>query len=230
MMKYFLILMLLATLTACSPEPEKKAEEERPEAIYVLVENGGSVQPSEQEAATTAVYHLLQQLMELDQRRATRHVIIHIVLSALPNRISFTGKPAQLRENVARLKSLITFKEQSFSDLVMAYKSIKTSIALSQPSAVSIYHIGSVINIPYSQESEISVKVPQAIPDDLALPEIMEMAAVKTLKFYRVHPDQTTMLQEYLQMQGILQRSMDGTLDFALMGAAQTTSRLTDLL
>lgn len=70
--------------------------------------------------------------------------------------------------------------------------------------------------------------MPQPIPSDLALPAFADK--LSTLKIFRVHPDQDRILQAYLASHGLLKRSRNGTLDFALLGAAQTKANLLDLL
>ncbi|MBV1952635.1 MAG: hypothetical protein KUG64_10640 [Cycloclasticus sp.] len=226
-MKTLIFVCLTLFVTACS---EQTPPSQPPEttSIFILFENGGTITGEEQPDALNTMLNLLQQISDLDKRKATRNTQVNIVLSALPNRIAWSGTPRQLLEQVSELKGLLTFKN-SFSDLVMAFEQIQTTINLTQPDDIRLYWIGSTIHVPFQNSSEvIQVEVPQAVPNNLALPLFSDRLSV--LKAYRVHEDQDQILQTYLGSHGILKRSRDGSLDFSLLGAAQTKSNLSDLL
>lgn len=230
-MKYLITFMLCIVLSACSheqaPAPVPVPDDE---AIFVLIENSGTIAPDDQEDALDVVLHLLQQLTKLGHRKATRNAQIHILLTATPNQIAWSGTPQQLLEEAGKIKDLLTFKT-SFSDLVIAFEQIDTTINLTQASKVRLYWIGSTIHVPFQvtdKNSPIEVKVPQEVPANLALANFADRLSV--LKIMRVHPDQDQMLQAYLGGVGILSRAKLGKLDFALRGAAQTQSRINNLL
>ena len=226
-MKTITFIFIVLSLSACGDRP---ATGEKPlsQSIFVLFENGGTVPEDEQEDALNTALHLLQQLTELDRRKATRNTQIQIILSALPNRIAWSGTPRQLLAQAKDVRDLLAFKP-SFSDLVMAFEEIETTIKLTQPDDIRLYWIGTTIHVPFqSTDSEIKVEVPQAVPDGLALPSFADQLSV--LKIMRVHPDQDQILQAYLGSHGILKRARNGTLDFGLLGVAQTKSNLSDLL
>lgn len=229
-MKRIIALILCAFLFACNDRPVTVTTHQTNEAIFLLIENGGTVAREEQDDALNTSLHLLQQLTKLSKRRATRDTQVHILLSARPNRIAWSGTSRQLLEQADYIKSLITF-EPSFSDLVVAFEQIKTTIDLTQPDKVRLYWIGPTIHVPFQANdgnSAIEVKVPQEVPANLALGSFTDR--LTTLKIMRVHPDQDQMLQAYLSSIGILKRAYSGDLDFALLGVAQTRSRLKNLL
>ena len=228
-MKQLLALFLCAFLFACNDRPASITASQSNEAIFCLLENGGTVLEEERDDALNATWHLLGQLTKLAKRKATRNVQVHILLSARPNRIAWSGTTRQLLEQADYIKSLITF-EPSFSDLVVAFEQIKTTIDLTQPDSVRLYWIGPCINVPFqvSEDKHIEVKVPQEIPSELALSSFADR--LSTLKIIRVHPDQDEPLKAYLSSIGILKRAYSGDLDFALLGVAQTRSRLKNLL
>ncbi len=228
-MKRLSILIFCMVLCSCSNQSTTTNTQPNNEAIFVLIENGGTVAKDEQNDALDVTLHLLQQLTKLGRRAATRKCQIHILLSALPNRIAWSGTPRQLLEQAQDIKNLLIFKP-SFSDLVMAFEQIETTINLTQPGSVRLYWIGPTIHVPFQKNDgpEISVKVPQEVPTGLALGNFEKR--LSALKIYRVHPDQDQMLQAYLSSIGILRRAKSGNLDFALLGAAQTKSKLKDLL
>ena len=229
-MKRIIALILCSFLFACNDRPPTGGTEQNNASIFVLIENGGTVTTDEQNDALNTSLHLLQQLTKLARRRATRDTQVYILLSALPNRIAWSGTTRQLLEQADYIKSLITF-ESSFSDLVVAFEKIRTTIDLTQPDKVRLYWIGPCINVPFQTKNNsgpIEVMVPQEVPADLALADFADRLSV--LKIMRVHPDQDQMLQAYLSSIGILKRAYSRDLDFALLGVAQTRSRLKNLL
>jgi hypothetical protein len=229
-MKGLAIFILCLAMISCGPQPPAGDSHQKSEAIFVLIENGGTVALDQQDDALSAGLHLLQQLTKLARRKATRHAQVHILLSALPNRIAWSGTPRQLLEQADTIKGLITFKP-SFSDLVMAFEQINTTINLTQPDSVRLYWVGPTIHVPFqttSSGSAIEVKVPQEVPASLALAGFADR--LTALKIMRVHPDQDQMLQAYLASIGILKRAKFGDLDFALLGEAQTRAKIEDLL
>ena len=226
-MKALKIISLSFFLVACGDQTSAPVVQTS-EAIFVLIENGGTVADDDRDEAMNTALNLLQQLTSLERRRATRDAQIHIVLSASPNRIAWSGTPSQLLDQAGEVKNLVHFKP-SFSDLVMAFEQIETTISLSQPDAVRIYWLGSTVHVPFqSADQEIEVQVPQEVPSDLALANFADRLSV--LKIMRVHPDQDQMLQAYLASIGVLGRARSGELDFDLLGEAQTRSRLKTLL
>lgn len=228
-MKYIITLILCIFVASCSEQVPPPAAHQNKEAIFVLIENGGTILPEEQDEALDVIFHLLQQLTKLERRKATRGARIHILLSALPNQIAWSGTPHQLMEQAQFIKELIIFK-QSFSDLVMAFDQIETTINLTQPDSVRLYWIGSTIHVPFqlTRDEEIQIKVPQEVPKNLALAHFADHLSV--FKIMRVHPDQDQMLQAYLASTGILSKAKSGDLDFALLGKAQSRSKIKDLL
>ncbi len=226
-MTKFTILIIALFLTACGGSSSTDDKPKHP-SIFVLFENGGTVSDKDKEDARNTALNLFQQLTTLSRRKATRGTQIQIILSALPNRIAWSGTPGQLLAQKDDVLALITFKK-SFSDLVMAFEKIDTTIKLTQPDDVRLYWIGPTIHVPFQNtDTEIKVEVPQAVPSDLALPAFAKQLSV--LKIFRVHPDQDQILQVYMSSHGILKRAKNGTLDFALLGAAQTKSNLSGLL
>ena len=226
-MKILTAIVFVFGLVACG-EQTPPAQVQKTESIFVLVENGGTIVEEDQADALNTALNLFQQLTTLGRRRATKNVQIHIVLSALPNRIAWSGTPDQLLTQAEDVKNLIIFK-RSFSDLVMAFEQIKTTVNLTQPDTIRLYWIGTTIHVPFQSSSKaIEVEVPQEVPSDLALSRLS--ARLSALKIMRVHPDQDQILQAYLASLGILERARKGELDFSLLGEAQTKSRLKTLL
>jgi len=124
--------------------------------------------------------------------------------------------------------NLIIFKP-TFSDLVMAFDQIETTVNLTQPDSIRLYWIGSTVHVPFQNGNDpIDVEVPQEVPSELALANLA--SKLTTLKIMRVHPDQDKVLQAYLGSLGILKRARNGDIDFELLGEAQTKSRLNTLL
>lgn len=226
-MKYIITLILALCITACgeqAQEPKTQVQED----IFVLIENGGTIASEDHDAALNTALNLLQQLTSLARRKATNDIQIHIILSALPNRIAWSGTAGQLLSQAEDVKNLIVFKP-TFSDLVMVFDQIETTVNLTQPDTIRLYWIGSTVHVPFQQgDAPIDVEVPQEVPSNLALANLA--SKLTTLKIMRVHPDQDKVLQAYLGSLGILKRARSGELDFELLGDAQTKSRLNTLL
>jgi len=226
-MKILTAIVFIFVLVGCG-EQTPPAQPRKTESIFVLFENGGTIMEEDQGEALNTALNLFQQLTTLGRRRATKNVQIHIVLSALPNRIAWSGTPDQLLAQAEDVKNLITFK-RSFSDLVMAFEQIETTVNLTQPDTIRLYWIGTTIHVPFqSSDKAIEVEVPQEVPSNLALSRLS--SRLSALKIMRVHPDQDQILQAYLASLGILERARKGELDFSLLGVAQTKSRLKTLL
>ncbi|PCJ20518.1 MAG: hypothetical protein COA96_15775 [SAR86 cluster bacterium] len=226
-MKILTLIFITLFATACG---EQTAPIQKPQlqSVFILFENGGTIAEADQDDARNTMLNLLQQLSEMDRRKATRNAQINIVLGALPNRIAWSGTPRQLLEQVEDIKALLTFK-QSFNDLVMAFDQIQTTINLTQPDDIRLYWIGSTVHVPFQDTgTAITVEVPQPVPDNLALSSFADVLSV--LKVYRVHEDQDQILLAYFAAQGVLTRAREGSLDFSLFGSAQTKSSLSDLL
>lgn len=226
-MKHIITLVLALCITACG-EQAQTSKAQPHEDIFVLIENGGTIASEDQDEALNTALNLLQQLTSLARRKATNDIQIHIILSALPNRIAWSGTAGQLLSQAEDVKNLIVFKP-TFSDLVMAFEQIETTVNLTQPDTIRLYWIGTTVHVPFqSGNSAIEVEVPQEVPSDLALGNLA--SKLTTLKIMRVHPDQDKILQAYLSSLGILKRARSGELDFELLGDAQTKSRLNTLL
>lgn len=226
-MKYLTTLVLTFCIAACG-ENLQTHNVQPSEDIFVLIENGGTIDSEDQDEALNTALHLLQQLTSLGRRKATNNIQIHIILSALPNRIAWSGTASQLLSQAEDVKNLIVFKP-SFSDLVMAFEQIETTMNLTQPDTIRLYWIGTTVHVPFQQgNAPIDIAVPQEVPSELALGNLANK--LTTLKIMRVHPDQDKVLQAYLDSLGILKRARSGELDFELLGDAQTKSRLNTLL
>ena len=89
-MKILTAILLVFGLVACG-EQTPPAQAPKTESIFVLVENGGTIMKEDQGEALNTALNLFQQLTTLGRRRATKNTQIHIVLSALPNRIAWSG-------------------------------------------------------------------------------------------------------------------------------------------
>lgn len=216
-------------LAACSdPAQETRMPTKQPEVVFILIENGGTVPEEDQAHAKNTALHLLQQVSDLARHKTTRDAQVHLILTATPNRLAWSGTPAQLLAQARTVKELITF-QSSFSDLVMAFEQVGATIDLSGTDKVRLYVIGPFIHVPFqSSDHPIDIHLPQAVPPALALPDILDH--IHVLKFMNVHDDQDMALLTYLRSVGVTQRAQTGELDFSLKGAAQTKAALNDLL
>lgn len=221
----FLPLFATVLMLACAPMAGHAADNDKT-AIFVLIENGGAT--TDTDAAMTTVRHLLNQLTDLQRRRATRDATISIVLSAMPNRITWSGTPKQLAQQGQQVLEKITF-QPNFSDLVLSFEQIDTTLRLSQPDAVHLYWVGPGIHVPFQEtDEEIQIKVPQALPAELKFGEMAGQFSV--LKLYNINEDQDLIFLNYLMEHDVMERKAKGDIDFNLMDAAQTAASLEHLL
>jgi hypothetical protein len=219
--------LLIIAYSVLTPPPASAKRPSAPElAIFVLIENGGSV--TDTKAAKQTTKHLLGQLTTLKRRRATKNAQIYIILSALPNRITWSGTPQMLLDQASDVLKLVTFKP-TFNDLVLAFNQINTTVQLTLPDEYRLYWIGPTIHVPFSTSNEnVRIKVPQEIPVELKFSELALKASV--VKLYGVHPDQDEILLKHIIATGIRKRARTNKLDFELMGPAPTAAHLKDLL
>ena len=224
--KKLLYLVPIALLSACGSDKQSTTGISSPEHIYVLIENGGTVSSDDQESMQNTALNLLHQLTTLTRKSTTRHAQIHLVLTAKPNTIAWSGTPGQLSEQAGLVKSLITFNP-TFSDLVMSFEHIQTNIHLTQSDRVRLYWIGPAIHAGYSDDSEITITLPQKLPD-LALSSFAQK--LTHFKAYNIHADQITMMQNTLSAYGLIDRARAGHVALTLLGTAQTKANLSKLL
>lgn len=219
---------LAILLTACIlfPPPTMAGKQDR-QAIVLLIENGGVVE--DRDAAMNTVKHLLGQLTTLKRRRATRDAQIMIVLTTMPNRVTWSGTPEQLLNQAQSVLDSIEFKS-TFSDLVLAFDQIDTTLKLTMPDEYRLYWIGPAIHVPFRNGagSELEIRVPQDVPDKIKLPDVLSRAS--TVKLYNIHPDQDHIYLKYFTDLGLIDAAKQGSVDFTVMDEAQTQAHLDDLL
>lgn len=223
MKRRFFVLIIFVLMTAQTPA----LADNPPETIFVLIENGATVQDSQSVTQTTK--HLLGQLTQLKRRRATRDARIVIVLSARPNRVAWSGTPGQLLHQAQDVLDLITFRK-SPSDLVLAFDQIRTTQALSQSGTFRLYWIGPAIHVPYDRESgkTIRIEVPQPVPEEIALAEVAKQC--DTVRIFNIHPDQDSVYLDYFKKTGLMKLVKNKTLAFSIMDTGQTEGHHKDLL
>ena len=194
------------------------AKERNEIAIFLVVENGGVV--TDRKAAETSINYLLGELVKFRRRRATRHALIHIVLSANPTEVTWSGTPAQLYEQGHAVLELIKFKD-TCSDLVLAWEQVELTTRITMPDEIRLIGIGPMVNASFPcDEGDTTIKLPQPAPKKLALAGLAKKASQITL--LNVHADQDAVYLNYLQKAGILRRAKKGEIEFDLMDAART--------
>lgn len=195
---------------------------ETPSAIFILIENGGVV--TEREGAAVVVSHVLGEVAELRRRRATRDTQVHLVFSASPTEISWSGTPQQLFEGGAQVLELVKFKD-TCSDLVLAWDKIALTAEITQPSDIRLIAVGPFINASFPCGSgQAVIQLPQVVPLTLKLSEVAKKASV--LRLLNVHPDQDRVILDYLRTTEVMARVQRGALTFDLLGPARTRSAL----
>lgn len=217
-MKRFISSTLLAACIALSPITGVNAKDEKQTAIFVLIENGGTI--TDKDAQSEAISFMLGELADLRKRRATRDTQIHLVLSAMPTEVSWSGTPQQLYDQGARVLELVALRE-TCSDLVLAWEQIALTARITRPDDLRLIAIGPAIHAGFPCDDEGAlITLPQPAPVELRLGEMAGKASY--LRMLNVHADQDQMIFDHLEAAGVLARVDAGELDFDLMGAART--------
>ncbi|MEM7547703.1 MAG: hypothetical protein AAF367_19425 [Pseudomonadota bacterium] len=186
-------------------------------SMFIVIENGGVVQDREGQMHATS--SLLGEIAQLRRRKATRDTQIHIVLTANPTEVSWSGTPQQLFEQGHAVLERIAFVN-TCSDLVRAWAQVDTTRRITYPDEFDLIGIGPMIHagFPCGQGGEISL--PQAAPRELRLGALAREAS--RVRLLLVHPDQDEIYLTHLEAAGVLERARSGELDFDVMDAART--------
>jgi len=205
-------LMLGAAPAALSAAPKKSL------AIFVVIENGGVV--TDRKTAETSINYLLGELVKLRRRKATKHGLIHIILSANPTEVTWSGTPQQLFEQGHGILELIKFKD-TCSDLVLAWDQADLTKRITMPDEIRLIAIGPMINASFPcDKGDTTIKLPQPAPQKLKLAKLA--ADATQIKLLNVHADQDEVYLTYLQKAGVITRAQKDEIDFDLMDAART--------
>lgn len=198
---------------------------ERP-ALFLVVENGGVV--TDRAAASEAINFTLGELAQLRRRREGRGTAIHIILSANPTEVTWSGTPQQLYEQGQQVLDAITFRD-TCSDLVLAWDQVALTARITRPSTLSLIGIGPMIHAGFPcDQAETTISLPQPVPDGLKLAELTAEAGF--LRLMNVHADQDEAYLDYLEGAGAVARAIAGELDFDLLDKARTRARLGRIL
>ncbi|MEM1363321.1 MAG: hypothetical protein AAGF94_16670 [Pseudomonadota bacterium] len=188
-----------------------------PPAVFVLIENGGTVQARDEMSEN--INFLLGELTQLRRRRATRDTQVHIVLSADPTQVAWSGTPEQLFLQGHEVLDVIAFRD-TCSDLVLAWDQIEITARITMPSAIELIQVGPMIHAGFPCDGDDTViKLPQPVPTDLALADMANEA--RRLLFIGVHADQDEVYLDHLRDTGALARARSGEVVFDLLDMAR---------
>lgn len=191
-------------------------------AVYLVIENGGTV--TKREEALKTVSFMLGELVKLRRRRATRDTAIHIILTANPTEVTWSGTPQQLFDQGGHVMELITFKD-TCSDLALAWDQVHLTTRITRPGAVSLIGVGPMIHAGFPcDEGETTISLPQKPPEGLRMAQMVERA--EFLRLLNVHADQDEVYLDYLEANGAMARIAEGTLNFDLLDRARTRATL----
>jgi len=228
MLAKYLTSTILAGFLALQSAPSAYAwgnEEEAP-TFFVVIENGGVITDPEGQMDTAR--QMLGELTELRRRRATKDSTIHIITSANPTEITWSGTPGQLFEQGGTVLEAIQFRP-TCSDLALAWQEVRNNVRITRPDDLRLLQIGPFIHAGYPcDEGDGLITLPQAVPAEVQLGSLAMEASF--LRLLNVHADQDEMVLEHLEAAGALERVSAGALDFDLMDRARTTSNLGRLL
>lgn len=195
-------------------------------AYFIVIENGGTV--SDRDAASAAINVTLGELAKLRRSRAKRDAVIHIVTTANPTEVSWSGTPAQLYEQGHTVLEKVAFRD-TCSDLELAWEQVYLTAEVSMPDEMRIISIGPMIHAGFPcDQGDRTISLPQPAPKDLKLGDLAERAS--QLLLLNVHPDQDNIYVALLRDRGVLERAAKGELHFDLMDPARTKASLGRIL
>ncbi|MBN9889380.1 hypothetical protein [Salipiger abyssi] len=227
MLARFLTTTVLAgvlTLQSCIPV-HARGEDEGP-TFFVVFENGGVVTDPEVQIETAR--STLGELAELRRRRAMRDAVIHIITSANPTEITWSGTPDQLYEQGTVVMEALAIRP-TCSDLTLAWGEVRNNLRINRPDDLRLIGIGPFIHAGYPcDEGDGLITLPQEVPDEVQLGAMAADASF--VRLLNVHADQDEMVLEHLEAAGVLARVTSGELDFDLMDKARTRSNLGNIL
>ena len=188
--------------------------------IFIVIENGGTV--TDREAAQETIEYVLGEVSELRRRRATRDSPVHILLTASPTEVSWSGTPQSLYEQGHAVMELIRFRD-TCSDLVLAWDQAALTARITMPVDLQLIGIGPLIHAGFPCDENTTISLPQGAPKALKLGELAAQASL--IRMLNVHADQDAVYLDYFEGFGVLDRVRSGEASFDLMDAARTRAR-----
>lgn len=180
------LLLTSAVITGLAFQP---ALAERPEpprtAIFVIVENGGTV--TNRDEALETIQYTFGEIIQLRRKREFREAQVYLIFSASPTTVSWAGTPQQLYEQGPAVMELMQFHD-SCSDIKLAWEQIGLTAQITMPEDIRLISIGPVINAAFPcDEGETVITLPQPIPPEIPIGTLaMESSQLRMLN---VHPD-----------------------------------------
>jgi hypothetical protein len=151
--------------------------------FFIVIENGRVITDPEEQM--DAARQMLGELTELRRRRATKDSTIHIITSANPTEITWSGTPEQLFEQGASVLEAIQFRP-TCSDLSLAWQEVRNNVRITRPDDLRLVQIGPFIHAGYPcDEGDGLITLPQAVPGDVQLGNLALEASF--LRLLNVH-------------------------------------------
>lgn len=220
MLRKLLHASALASMLTIGTVSPSLAEDAKRSAIFLVIENGGVV--TDKDAASETIRFMLGELVQLRQNRGTRNTQIHIIATANPTEVAWSGSPQQLFEEGEAVLERLAFKD-TCSDLMLAWDQVSITAQITMPEEITLLGIGPLIHAGFPCDDEAAtIALPQAAPDGLKLGPLALQA--KFVRLLNVHADQDEAYLTYLQETGVLAKARAGELDFDLMDGARTRS------
>ncbi len=216
------LILLGGTLGA--PAPAMAAQPTQ--AVFVVIETGGTVQDREQ--ATELVGHVLNELSLWRRQRGKKHAQIHLIVTDQPTEVRWSGTPQQLHDQGAWLMQEVLAFRASCSDLVRAWDQAAVTARITRPDKMALIQIGPAIHAGYPCDSGEPIALPQPVPTGLKLTTLAQKANL--LRWVGVHPDQDELLLDHVENSGLMKRVEAGELDFDLFGPARARAHAGALL
>lgn len=208
-----------AVLSALSPTTGVFAATDiaRPDAVIeVIVDNGGTVLEPEAQAQ---INDLIGGLANMPGREMSR-ARIDLILTSRPTTV-WSGTRTDLIRQGYDVLDLVTLGN-GCSDLARALRQAEQNIRVSGAARAYVLIHAPLIVAPFPCDGGPPITLPQPVPADLRLGQMLKAHAIAAFKVFGVHPSQERIWSMYLEREGVLALARAGALDFAFLGYAQS--------
>jgi len=196
-----------------------------PEVVFVMVSNADTYTKKELFVAKQTIIKTLGAETADRDRRSAKHRRIEIILTTNPVAIAFSGSPAELYAAGRDIVEM-TRIQPGCNDLVRAYANVAHRAKVLQAKRIRIIHIGPFIHAAMGCSADDKLILPQKLPTDIALPQLLAQERVKSFTAYMVKAEQERPLWALLEASGVDQRRGEDGFELEAYTASTTIDKI----
>lgn len=194
---------------------------ERPRiVIQAIIDNGGTVT---EEDAQDLIKNFVGGLANL-RGRAFSKARIDLILTSHPTTV-WSGTPRDLMAQGRAVLDLAKTNDKC-ADVARAIKQANQNLRIAQADEAYLFIVSPLINAPFPCDAGPGIRLPQPVPQGIAIGRMIDERQIKALTFLGVHPSQEDPWTNYLVREGVLERAKRGQLDFQFLGFQQSKTFL----